>query len=222
MGAATEAAAHLPPIAASGFLWWAAAFLALAAGAVGTWQARQPRDKFVFLMPLVVGLSVGVPYVFMMRYAQLRFLLPSVGLLVIALAVGLLAIGGVRRPLPRAVGPLVAAAIVLSLVGVQVLHARTFRSGLMRSDRAESAVVTALKAAGVTGPCAIAGDSALNIAYQVGCDVLGPISPSAPNPPGTITTAQARGDQVAVVLRQAASAGGFLDAGASYRSRSPS
>lgn len=208
-GAATIATVHLPSIGTAGLLWWTAAILALAAGLVGAWRARR-TDGIVFLMPLAVGLSVAFPYLFMMRYAQLRFLLPAIGLLVIPLAYGVLAAGGLRGRLPKVLAPVVAVAVTAVLVVTQTTFTPRLHDVVAGADRAESAVVKSLSMAGFDGQCAIAGESVFNIAYQTDCAAIGSIPAASPQEPAGITRARANGDKVAVVLRQTAPAGSFL------------
>ena len=209
-GAATVSTAHLAGIGPVALLWWLAAAVAVAVGVLGVVRARRTAaDVIPFLMPLFVGLTVAFPYLFMMRYGQLRFLLPAVGLLMLPVAYGVLQLGTLRLPRQRLLGPVLATALVLGLAGVQMTTALGNRAGLIRGQVAYTALIDRLRELGVSEPCAVAGDGRFNVAYQLGCDGLG--SRPGVEEPEAIRPVRDRGQQVAVVLRAAPPAGTFLD-----------
>ncbi|WP_155369895.1 hypothetical protein [Catellatospora vulcania] len=209
-GAATVATVQLPGASYLDLLWWAAAAFALAVGALGAVRARRTAEGATpFLAPLVVGLCVAFPYLFMMRYGQLRFVLPVIGLLVLPVAYGVLEVGMLRLPRARLAAPVLAVAIALGLAGVQLLAAVNNRTGMTSRTVSYTAVVERLRELGVTGDCAVAGEGRFHIAYELGCDALG----SAPNntEPAALVSARGRGQLVAVVLRTPPRPGTFLE-----------
>jgi hypothetical protein len=227
-GAATLATVHLQPISVLATVWWIAIACAVVLAIFGAVLARRGTDDIgrLILVPVFVGLCVGFPYLFMMRYAQLRFLLPAVGLLSLPIAYGVLRLAMLRphalgahsvgassprAPWLRALGPGLAVALLLLLVVIQVDTAGQYSSRVSASHRYYSAVVDRLRQVGVSGPCAVGGDGSFTIAYQAGCDSLNSIShPTSVEPP-KIAAAVDQGKTVAIVLKTAPKTGTFLD-----------
>lgn len=209
-GAATVATVHLPGIGYFDLLWWLAAAFVFATGGYGAVRARRTAEGMApFLMPLVVGVCLSFPYLFMMRYGQLRFVLPAIGLLMLPVAYGVLQVGMLRLPRARVLAPALAVVLAAGLAGVQMITATNSRAGLASSDAAYTAVIERLRELGVTERCAVAGDGRFNVAYQLGCDALGSKPGSAE--PEAITAARGRGQVVAIILRKAPEPGTFLD-----------
>jgi hypothetical protein len=211
-GAATIATHHLSAISVVATIWWAAAAGAIILAILGVVLARWDTEGIgrLVLIPLLVGLSVGFPYLFMMRYAQLRFLLPAVGLLALPIAYGVLQLGSLRIPPLRALGPTLAVALVLALIGIQMANAPQYSSPVSRSNAFYSSIVQQLRDEGISGPCAVGGDGSFSVAYQVGCHSLNAIRPASVEP-ASVTSARSRGESVAIVLKTAPRAGTFLD-----------
>jgi len=213
-GSATLAEVRIAPITTVAVLWWIALACVLVAGVLGAVLLfrRSAEDRRpVVLIPLVVGLSVAFPYLFMMRYGQLRFLLPAIGLLALPVAAGLLQLGRLRVSPLRALGPGLAVAVALGLIGVQVAAAGTYRTSVSNSDALYSSLIDQLRKSGVSGSCGIAGDGSYNVAYQTRCNHLGRINRAASVEPESLASARGRGESVAVALRRAPQPGSFLD-----------
>ncbi|GAA3752831.1 hypothetical protein GCM10022225_41840 [Plantactinospora mayteni] len=212
-GAQTLATVQLAPGGTLAVIWWIALVCAIVAGVLGAIAARRSNAGGipVVLMPLVVGLSVAFPYLFMMRYGQLRFLLPAIGLLAVPVAAGVIQVGMVRRPSLRVLAPGLAAVLVLALVGVQMVATRPYRTSVATADAAFSALIRLLGQADVSGPCAMAGDGSFNVAYQVGCDHIGRINRPGAEEPAPVAAARGRGETVVIALRDAPPAGTFMD-----------
>lgn len=209
-GAATVATVHLPGLGYFDLLWWLAVAFVFATGVYGAVRARRAGEGAApFLMPLVVGVCLSFPYLFMMRYGQLRFVLPAIGLLMLPVAYGVLQVGLLRLPRARLLAPALAVALAVGLAGVQMITATKNRAGLASSDAAYTAVIERLRELGVTERCAVAGDGRFNVAYQLGCAALGSKPGSAE--PAAITAARGEGQVIAVILRKSPEPGTFLD-----------
>ncbi|WP_329041878.1 hypothetical protein OHT61_27405 [Streptomyces sp. NBC_00178] len=135
----------------------------------GVVAARRPGRGTVALLAAGTGLSVALPYLFLVGYAAPRFLLPAYALLSVPLAECLVHLfaraSNARRPGGAALLTLVLAAhltaqlLVVSHV-VRVSHATTARF---------TAIAGALNRSGVRPPCVISGTDAVPIAYYAGC-----------------------------------------------------
>ncbi|MFY1674501.1 hypothetical protein ACN27G_31905 [Plantactinospora sp. WMMB334] len=212
-GAATLANVQLAPSGALAVIWWIALACALVAAVAGAALTRRTaRDGLaVVLVPLAVGVSVAFPYLFMMRYGQLRFLLPAIGLLAVPVAAGVLQIARLRRAPLRVLGPAVAAILALALIGVQVAATGPYRETVERADASATELIRALRQAGVPQPCALFGEAPFNVAYQMKCETAERFRQPGIGEPAAVTSARGRGLSVAVVLRRPAPAGTFLD-----------
>jgi hypothetical protein len=211
-GAVTIATHHLSAISVVATIWWIAATAAIILAILGAVLARWDKEGIgrLVLIPLLVGLSVGFPYLFMMRYAQLRFLLPAVGLIALPVAYGVLQLGSLRIPPLRALGPTVAVALLLALVGIQMAKAPQYDTAASRAYAFDSSIVQQLRDEGVSHPCAVGGDASFAVAYQAGCESLHTIRLASVEP-ASVTSARSRGDSVAIVMKTAPPAGTFLD-----------
>ncbi|MFE7750583.1 hypothetical protein [Streptomyces sp. NPDC057428] len=146
---------------------WLTVLPALVVG--GVVVARRAGRGTVALLAAVTGLSMAVPYLFLVGYAAPRFLLPAYALLSVPVAECLVHLftraWQARRPGGGALLALVLAAhltaqlLVVSHV-VRVSHATTARF---------TAIAGALNRAGVRPPCVVSGDDAVPIAYYAGC-----------------------------------------------------
>jgi hypothetical protein len=208
-GAATLAVVALPAVGAAAVLWWIIAVGAVLTSVVSALVARRSGDRLspLVMVPLVVGLSMGFSYLFMLRYGQLRFIQSAAGLLALPVAYGLLQATRIKA---RAAGAVIAGVLALVLVGVQANSARQLRAPVVGSARMFSAIVDRLPQLGVTGRCGVAGLDSYTVAYQVGCRALGSVKPGAA-PPASVVASLGRGENVAVVLRTRPAAGTFLD-----------
>ncbi|MGP3980835.1 hypothetical protein [Streptomyces sp. KR80] len=183
-------------------LWWFALPLLTAAGALSAVRARRPA---VVLVPVLVGLSLAVPYLLMIDYAAPRFLLPTYALLALPAALGVLRPASGVRGRPRRV---LATALALALAGhfaiqYAVLHGIVSRSRVTRD--AMGRIAAELHRQGVRPPCVVSGLEAVRIAYRAGC-----ASRQSGGHDGSITRAGllavARGRPVAVLVGEGGSA----------------
>jgi hypothetical protein len=218
-GAPILANVHLAPVGSAAVVWWIAACGAIVASVASALLARRTADRVspLIMVPLAVGFSMAVPYLFMMRYGQMRFVLSAVALLMLPIAYGVLQLGALgrlgalRRPSIRVLSTGLAAALIVVLVGVQVDLSRPYRTTVSLGDRRFSAVIQKLTDLGVSGPCAIAGYDSYTIAYQVGCRGIGSLSNPLVEAPPSVASALGRGERVAIVLQAAPAPGTFMD-----------
>ncbi|MEQ4300392.1 hypothetical protein ABNF97_03185 [Plantactinospora sp. B6F1] len=212
-GSPTLATVHLAPAGTLAMIWWIAVVCAILAGVLGAILTRRRHQGGlpVVLMPLLVGLSVVFPYLFMMRYGQLRFLLPAIGLLALPVAAGLIQLGRLPGPSRRVFAPGLAVVLALALVGVQAVATRPYRASVANADAAFSALIRLIRQAEVSQPCAMAGDGSFNVAYQVGCDHIGRLNRPGAEEPARVASARGRGETVVIALREAPPAGTFMD-----------
>lgn len=154
------------PITGS-LLWLAGGALVVVAVMVAS-RPRLPRS--VTLLPTAVGVSMAVPYLFLIHYSAPRFLLPSYGLLALPAAVGAAAVyGEARRRLPSRLVVGAGAAAVMLLVAYQlaVLVAREQTTTDQHAVWAQ--VAATLHRNGVVPPCVVTGADAPAIGFYAGC-----------------------------------------------------
>ncbi|MCZ7414947.1 hypothetical protein [Streptomyces sp. WMMC897] len=146
-------------------LWFLLLPLPLIAGLV---VAARLRLSAPVLLATVTGLSVAVPYLFLIDYAAPRFLLPAYALL--ALPVALCLVRLCTRP--SRWRPLLAGLVVVGLLGHVAVQYGVLRDAVDRSGRAAreiAGVAAELRRLGVRPPCVVSGHDAVRVAYRAGC-----------------------------------------------------
>lgn len=150
-------------------LWWMAVAVLLV---VGLRAARRAEVAPTAWLPLTVGASMAVPYVFLIGYAAPRFLLPSYALVLIPAAYGLIVALRAATPQRRTI---VTAAVAAGLAGhltIQVVILRHVVSEQLRARGDWTRVAQTLRSHGVRPPCVVSGYEAIPIAYYAGCRAL--------------------------------------------------
>jgi hypothetical protein len=148
-------------------IWWLLLPVLAAAGTAVAVRRRRPATA---VLPLVTGLSLAFPYLFLIDYAAPRFLLPAYALLMLPVADCLWRVAtapaGRLRPLLCAL----VVAVLAAHVGLQlgVLGGVTDRAA--RWSRELTAVADRLHRLGVRGDCVVSGDHAPPLGYYAGCD----------------------------------------------------
>ncbi|MBM9508643.1 hypothetical protein ITX44_29640 [Streptomyces sp. KK5PA1] len=169
-------------------LWWFA-LPPLAVG--GAMVAARAGRRAAAWLPLTTGVSLAVPYLFLVDYAAPRFLLPAYALLALPVAEALhalltppatSAVTASNRKVRTLVPALVAAALCAHLA-VQLRVA----AGDVRTNRAMRATFSGaaqqLRGAGVRPPCVVSGTSSVPVAFYAGCashEISGPDTSSTP------------------------------------------
>lgn len=150
------------PLAAA---WWFVLPLVAAGGVVAAARARKTA---LILVPTLVGLSLAVPYLFLLGYAAPRFLLPSYALLSLPAALGLtwLAAGAVRA---RAVLVTALALALTAHLTVQYLILEAVVSRSRSNQKAFGRVAAELRRQGLRPPCVVSGEEAVRVAFRSGC-----------------------------------------------------
>ncbi|MFE4452468.1 hypothetical protein [Streptomyces sp. NPDC056796] len=147
-------------------VWWVALPLLAAGGVVA---ARRAGRGLVALSATAVGVSMAVPYLFLVEYAAPRFLLPAYALLAVPVAEYLVSLLARARHARRPGGTAALALVLAAHLGVQF----SVLSHVVRTSHATSAgfaaVAGALHRMGVRPPCVVSGDDAVPIAYYAGC-----------------------------------------------------
>ncbi|MFC5825821.1 hypothetical protein [Nonomuraea insulae] len=152
--------AHCGPVVWPWLVWWLAIPVLVLLGL----YAAARRDRLPeCALPAICGLTLAVPYVFLVGYAAPRFLLPAYALLVFPIAHALLSLKG--RP---AAG--LAAAGVLAQFVLQGLTLEKIVSHRLSMRGSDVEVAEALRALNVRPPCLVYGEHAVMIAYRMGCD----------------------------------------------------
>ncbi|WP_327112559.1 hypothetical protein OG206_04880 [Streptomyces sp. NBC_01341] len=136
---------------------------------VGVVVARRSGRGAVVLLAALTGLSMAVPYLFLVGYAAPRFLLPAYALLSVPLAECLVHLFMRARHARRPGGVALLALVLAAHLTAQFLVV----SHVVRVSRATTARFTAMAGAlnrsGVKPPCVVSGADAVPIAYYAGC-----------------------------------------------------
>ncbi|HEX4815941.1 MAG TPA: hypothetical protein VFV66_24610, partial [Nonomuraea sp.] len=148
------------PVVLPWLLWWAAIPVLVV---LGGYAARRRA-----LLPAAVGLSLAVPYVFLVGYAAPRFLLPAYALLSFPIAYGVVRLLGTPR-VPRRVAAGLVAAGVLAQFALQGATLDKVASARLARRGADAEVARALAGLEVRRPCLVYGEHAVMIAYRMGC-----------------------------------------------------
>ncbi|WP_370123330.1 hypothetical protein [Streptacidiphilus sp. MAP12-33] len=146
--------------------WWLLLPLLAAAGVLV--ESRAGR-RGAALLPALCGLSVAVPYLFLIDYSAPRFLLPAYALLLVpaaSLLAGLVASGSRRRR--RLLLAVVGVGLAAHLVGqYRQLHEEVAYTVSSRADQPYA--VPQFARLGLTGDCLLTGEDAEPLGYYTGC-----------------------------------------------------
>ncbi|MEV0025927.1 hypothetical protein AB0H45_27605 [Streptomyces atroolivaceus] len=146
--------------------WWVALPL-LTAGGIAV--ARRAGRGDAALVATATGVSMAVPYLFLVEYAAPRFLLPAYALLAVPVAEHVVHLFArawrARARAGRAALTLALAAHLAVQLSVLSHVVRTSHS----TSAEFAAVADALNRLGVRAPCVVSGDHAVPIAYYAGC-----------------------------------------------------
>ncbi|TXC99473.1 hypothetical protein [Streptomyces sp. ISID311] len=147
-------------------LWWFALPLAAASGVPAAARARRLATA---LLPVLCGLSVAIPYLFLIDYAAPRFLLPTYALAAVPVADCALSLTASVRPALRPAALTLLATLVTAqtvsqhLTLTHAVHVSTAGNG----DYAR--IAADLRALGVRPPCLITGRLATPVGYEARC-----------------------------------------------------
>jgi hypothetical protein len=157
-------AAH-GPLPVNGLAWWGVwAALALVAVVL----AARRGNSSVVLVPLWVGLGMGVPYVVAVDYAAPRFLHPVYALLSVVVAEGVFAVGSRARRLQVAWAVVAVAAFAVFVGNQAPIASGIAHREAVKRDK-QLAVAQELRAAGIRPGCMISGTEAPVIAFALRC-----------------------------------------------------
>jgi hypothetical protein len=151
-------------------LWWIALGALVLAGVVGGWRRRRLAIEMV---PVAAGLTIAAEYLFTVRLAAPRFLIPSYALLSVPAASGalyLLKLVG-RRAWRVVAGSLLGALLVTHVVlQMHVIESRVIPAFAAVNNRALAGAAK-LKNLGVHPPCHVLGQAGWNqnLAYALRC-----------------------------------------------------
>ncbi|WP_406144323.1 hypothetical protein [Streptomyces sp. NBC_01012] len=147
-------------------VWWVALpFLTVG----GIAAARRAGRGTAALLATVTGVSMALPYLFLVEYAAPRFLLPAYALLAVPVAEYVAYLFARVRRARRRVGTAALALVLAAHLTVQL----SVLSHVIRTSHATStefaAVAGELHRLGVRPPCVVSGENAVPIAYYSGC-----------------------------------------------------
>lgn len=147
-------------------VWWFLLPLLAAGGALAGVRARRTA---VLLLPVLAGLSLSVPYLFLIDYAAPRFLLPTYALLSLPVAYCCYRIVAGVRPRWRPVtGGLLVTALALH-VAAQYGVLQDVASRARAARDGQERATAALNAAGLRPPCTVSGEHAVQMGWSLGC-----------------------------------------------------
>ncbi|MEV0146809.1 MULTISPECIES: hypothetical protein [unclassified Nonomuraea] len=192
--------AHCGAAVPSWVLWWCAI---PALVALGLYAARRRGLLAEAVVPAVTGVSLAVPYLFLVGYAAPRFLLPTYALLALPIAHGLLApLDGRRGGVPRRAGACLLAAGLLTHCVLQGVTLEKVVAPRLSRREADVRAARALGALGLHGPCLVYGENAVMIAYRAGCAGHTVLDwPQQDDDPAAVRDAEAAGQRVIAVAR---------------------
>ncbi|MCG5218338.1 hypothetical protein [Streptosporangium sp. KLBMP 9127] len=159
---------HCGPVELPWLLWWGAIPVLVL---LGLYAAGRRERLAECVLPAVAGLSLAVPYIFLVGYAAPRFLLPTYALLAFPIAHSALWLleGPRLRAARRAGAGLVAAGFLAQFV-LQGLTLEKLVSLRLSTRQADVEAAGALTAFAVHRPCLVYGERAVMIAYRAGCE----------------------------------------------------
>jgi 4-amino-4-deoxy-L-arabinose transferase-like glycosyltransferase len=144
---------------------WCGALLAVA---VALGFARREHRLGSTVLPVIVGISLAAPYLFLLDYSAPRFLLPTYALLSIPVADALLAGSAVTRARHYIrVGAV--AVVITGLAAYEISVLFRMNNGADRQRTGWATLVATLLEEGVRAPCTITGKDAPPIAFYAGC-----------------------------------------------------
>jgi hypothetical protein len=146
--------------------WWLLLPVLVAGGIL---VERRAGRLGAALLPALCGLSVAVPYLFLIDYSAPRFLLPAYALLFVpaaSLLVRLVTAGTRRRR--RAAAAVVGLALLLQLAG-QYRQLMQEVSYTVSSRADQSYIVPQFARLGLTRDCLLTGEDAEPLGYYTGC-----------------------------------------------------
>lgn len=159
---------RVPYVPVAGLLWWVGLSLLATLGPL----LVRARDHWRgTALALVTGVTIGVAYLLLTRFAVSRFLLPTYALLAVPAATALGEL--VRRARSHAgVGRVALAAVALLGAADLTWHATVARKIGTEQVRARApfpVLAEALNARGLVAPCVLLGQRSQNIGYHAGC-----------------------------------------------------
>ncbi|MFE0187160.1 hypothetical protein [Streptomyces sp. NPDC058989] len=160
--------------------------------------ARHRYGPGPIALPALVGLCLAAPYLLTVDYAAPRFLLPAYALLLLPAAWFLYWM----TLLPRRRHAWAVAVLAIALLGheaMQLAIVHKMQRGTARAQADIGRIGDTLRAAGVRPPCAVSGEEAVRVAYQLGCASRQPGGHDASITPAGLTRLGAR-SPAAVVL----------------------
>ncbi|MBB6348084.1 hypothetical protein FHU36_004629 [Nonomuraea muscovyensis] len=192
--------AHCGPAVSSWVLWWSVIPVLVL---LGLYAARRRGLSAESLVPALAGVSLAVPYVFLVGYAAPRFLLPTYALLAFPIAHGALALlEGARGRAPRRAGACLVAAGFLAHCTLQGVTLDKIVAPRLAKREAEVRVARGLESLRVHPPCLVYGEHAVQIAYRMGCEGHTVLNwPRQGDVPTAVRGAEAAGKQVIAVDR---------------------
>ncbi|MFD1546404.1 hypothetical protein [Nonomuraea guangzhouensis] len=190
--------AHCGPVVLPWLLWWGAIPVLVL---LGLYAARRRERLAECVLPALTGLSLAVPYIFLVGYAAPRFLLPTYALLVFPIAHSALwPLEGPRGRAVRRAGAALVAAGFLAQFTLQGLTLDKVVSPRLSKRQADVEVAGALAAFTVRRPCLVYGEHAVMIAYRMGCEAHTVLSwPQDSEVPASVLAAQGAGKTVVAV-----------------------
>ncbi|MFI6600222.1 hypothetical protein ACIBHX_28595 [Nonomuraea sp. NPDC050536] len=193
--------AHCGSVLMPWLLWWVS--IPLLVG-LGLYAARDRLPEVG--LATATGVSLALPYLFFVDYAAPRFLLPCYALLAIPIAQGA---AWVLTWRPRVVGVGLVALGLAAHFALQGLALWVSNPMRLAARRADQVIAGRLATMGITRPCFLYGDDAVQVAYYVGCRSFGvrvwPTTPALPKP-----LARTAGEHIAVIARGDAVPAPFL------------
>lgn len=156
---------HAVPI--TGALFWAFGVVAVT---VAVLTARRERRLAETVLPVVVGLTMAVQYLFLLGYSAPRFLLPSYALLSLPVAEALLLLPNrARTPAAHRRAVAAVAGVMVLLLAYQSAVLTVAIGNVDPQRNSWAALAAALRARQVTPRCLVVGAEAPPIAYYSGC-----------------------------------------------------
>jgi hypothetical protein len=189
--------------------WWGVAGLAvLAAVPLARWHSYRIAPA---VLSIVAGVSLAVPYLWVLEYAASRFVLPSLALLSLPVAQTLVYLGQAARPSLR---PLVVAAVVATLAahaGLQFNVLRLRMPGDYAVHEAPILLGERIRQLGVHPSCVVVGEPTPMLLNYLPCqwEVAGRSAYLTVEPPA-VREARLSDAPVAVLTRHTPPAGSYL------------
>jgi 4-amino-4-deoxy-L-arabinose transferase-like glycosyltransferase len=186
------------------WMTWLVVLVALAAAGIAL--RRRTEDAGALRLALAAAVTVGVFYVVLLSYAAPRFLLPTLALLSLPAAAGLVALADAARRRPsrvwRATALVVPGLLVAGHLALQIPNAHRWGTARSVVTTSGSGAVTALRRLHFQRPCLILGDEDIApMAWALRCHVAG-ISPTGTAEAARTARLRASVRDVVVVSRE--------------------